>query len=380
VNASLPPAFDIQKFKAAGYYLNVHTPANQLGEIRGQLLSYAENIQPIFDANCIVCHEVNGIARTVQLFLTSDQSYSTLVNVNSTRGAGDIRVIPFDYETSVLYERTAGTGGFTGIARMPQSGVGLSAHDQNLIKSWIMMGAAKNGLFPPAVNAQFTRNALMNSGQTALIPVTIATGTARVVLDTVSTKLTGSAIVSGISPTNPVTAVELRDGIIGSSGTLFAALAETAPGSGVWTVPAGAPALDTAQRLAFRKAGFHILVTTTVNTTGELRGQLMSYAGNIQALFDTHCVICHTTVSDQFSDIVLTPAESYVRLVNQPATRPLSQPTGTRVIPFNATSSILYQRVSPTVPTYQMPFGGPYLSGQETDLIKVWIDMGAVND
>lgn len=384
--SSLPAGFDAQKFKGGGYYLNVHTPANPAGEIRGQLLSYAENIQPIFDANCTVCHSFVGAARTTFLFLTSEQSYSTLVNANATITPGDIRVIPFDYETSVLFERILGTGRFTGIDQMPRFGVSLSARDRDLIKSWIMMGAMKDGSAPSTLNATFTRNTFLTSGQTASSPpVTSATGTARVVLDTVSTKVSGTMIVSGISTTNAITAVELRDGLIGTSGALFAALEEISPGSGVWTVPASAPALLPAQRLAFRKAGFHILVSTTANTTGELRGQLMSYAGNIQPLFDKNCAMCHQVGgSAGFTNLWLNQGISWGRLVDQLATQPTTStfPTGTRVIPFNASSSELYKRASgiglPLV--YRMPPNGPFLSNPDTDMIKVWIDMGAAND
>lgn len=381
----VPPAgFDATKFKSGGYYLNVHTNANPNGEVRGQLISYSENIQPLFDTYCTGCHSFTGIARTTFLFLTSDQSYTGLVNMDTTQTTGDLRVIPFDHETSVLYERISGTGGFTGPAQMPQFGVTLSNRDQNLIKSWIMMGATNDGTAAPAQYAQFTRNAALTSGQTLSAPVTTGTGTARAVLDTISSRLTGTVVISGL--TNTVTTVELRSGIIGTSGSLFAQLAETSAGSGIWTIPSGAPALPPSERLAFRKAGFHVVVNTAVNTNGEIRGQLMSYSGNIQPLFNNNCVVCHQIGGpSQFTNMWLNPGISYGLLVNVPATQPTlsTVPTGTRVVPFDSAGSVLYQRdsgIGLPLGATRMPPGGPFLPGSDTDMIKVWIDMGAAND
>jgi hypothetical protein len=139
-SATLPPAFDIERFKAAGYYVNVHTsPTYTGGEIRGQLMSYADNIQPIFNFHCIGCHQSGGQATGTGLFLTSGESYGRLVSQASTASTpAGTRVIPFNADQSILYKRISGA---TVGAQMPLGGPLLSSHDKDLIHTWIDMGA-----------------------------------------------------------------------------------------------------------------------------------------------------------------------------------------------------------------------------------------------
>lgn len=142
VTPTYPAQFDVDRFKAAGYFINVHTTANPAGEIRGQLMSYADNIQPLFDQYCVDCHNSNGQAANTGLFLNTVDSYRLLVNQPATSStATGIRVTPLDPTHSVLYERISGAGLPAGAAQMPLLKPPLSAHDQNLIKSWIDMGA-----------------------------------------------------------------------------------------------------------------------------------------------------------------------------------------------------------------------------------------------
>ena len=140
---SLPPNTSLTdpqlaRFKAGGYYVNAHTaPPNNGGIIRGQLISFANNIQPIFTAKCVGCHVAGGSA---PMSLVAGASIASLVNRPGTVAAGT-RVIPGDSTNSVLYKKISGT---TAGPQMPTNNTQLGANDQNLIKVWIDMGAANN--------------------------------------------------------------------------------------------------------------------------------------------------------------------------------------------------------------------------------------------
>jgi hypothetical protein len=122
-------------FIAGGLYVAVDT--TDLGltreEIRGQIQTYKDNVQPLFSSRCVKCHNT-GIA------LTPGQSWTSLVNVTATQSAGTL-VIPGDSANSVLYNRLTGNG-FPPPSRMPKDGPPfLTTNETSIIKSWIAMGA-----------------------------------------------------------------------------------------------------------------------------------------------------------------------------------------------------------------------------------------------
>lgn len=130
----------VARFKAGGYYVNAHTSTNAPGVIRGQLISFTDNIQTIFTASCALsaCHAPGGIA---PMSLLAGASIGNLVNVNSVASTpSGIRVIAGNSTSSVLFNRINGTITPT----MPLNRPPLAAIEQNLIKVWIDMGANNN--------------------------------------------------------------------------------------------------------------------------------------------------------------------------------------------------------------------------------------------
>jgi len=386
-------AAQIAKFKAAGFYVNVHTTTNPNGEIRGQLMSFTEDIQPIFTANCEACHFSGGRAGFTGLFLRPADSYGTLVNKPAVQSTG-MRVLPFDADNSVLYQRTAGIG-FASIVgeRMPLEAPALSQHNQDLIKTWITMGAmddngvAQTPQTPPT--RTYTRQAFLNSAQTGTTVASSITGSGTFVLDTATKKVSGTMVVTG-TPSSAITVAHLHDGFVGVDGPPIVTL--TSADSVTWTVLAGTDVLTDAQMNKLIAGGFYVNVHTTAVASGEIRGQLMSYAENVQTIFNGRCVFCHVVGGPAaFTGLLLTPLDSHGLLFNQLATQPsattaiLIPPTaiGTRVIPFNSTDSVLYKRII-AAPGYegsrQMPASATPLSTNDMNLIKIWIDMGALNN
>jgi len=106
------------------------------------LVSFANDIQPIFTSNCAVtgCHVSGGSA---PFTLNAGASYAQLVNQNATVGPcqGQRRVIPNDPANSVLVKRLEGS---TCGNRMPLGGSPLPAASIQLIRDWISQGALNN--------------------------------------------------------------------------------------------------------------------------------------------------------------------------------------------------------------------------------------------
>ena len=101
-------------------------------------VSYANDIQPLFDASCTGCHGQGGQGG---LDLRAGSSRDYLVGVVSpTHGAP--RVAPGDPAGSVLYDTLVGAGTYGQV--MPPSGSGFSAGDLELVRSWIADGAIDN--------------------------------------------------------------------------------------------------------------------------------------------------------------------------------------------------------------------------------------------
>jgi hypothetical protein len=96
-------------------------------------VSFATQIQPIFNANCVTaCHSPGGISSFMNL--TAGNSFAALVQ------SVPPRVIAGSSATSLLYQRVTGAA----LPQMPLGGTPLSAADQTLIKNWIDQGAANN--------------------------------------------------------------------------------------------------------------------------------------------------------------------------------------------------------------------------------------------
>jgi len=112
------------------------------GGSSGQTVSFANDIQPIFNASCAVsgCHVQP--APKAGLVLAAGGSYANLVGVTSQNYSPAQRIVSGDPSTSVLYNKISNTGQFGG--KMPPSGIGLSAQQIELIRLWILEGAADN--------------------------------------------------------------------------------------------------------------------------------------------------------------------------------------------------------------------------------------------
>ncbi len=109
------------------------------------MVSFAGQIQPIFDARCTVCHQAGGLADIlgITLRLVPGESYNGLVNQPSSQRADLTRVVPGDSTSSLLFLKVSSNTPPVG-SRMPLFGAALSQAEIDLIRDWIDQGAQDN--------------------------------------------------------------------------------------------------------------------------------------------------------------------------------------------------------------------------------------------
>ncbi|KAF0217009.1 MAG: hypothetical protein FD174_3458 [Geobacteraceae bacterium] len=96
-------------------------------------------------------------------------------------------------------------------------------------------------------------------------------GNGRVTLDPATNVLTGSFTTTSVAN---ATFAHIHDGNFGVAGPVVVPLTQSPVGSGIWVVPAGT-ILTTPQVARLRAGGYYVNIHTTLNPTGEIRGQLI---------------------------------------------------------------------------------------------------------
>lgn len=111
-------------------------------------------------------------------------------------------------------------------------------------------------------------------------------------------------------------------------------------------------------------------------------GGTVSFRDQIRPIFDTHCAGCHSAggLADQSGIALrLTAAVSYDLLVDRMSVQDASL---TLVVPGNAAASFLFQKVNSDTPAVgsRMPLARAALADADVELIRLWIDEGALNN
>ena len=132
--------------------------------------------------------------------------------------------------------------------------------------------------------------------------------------------------------------------------------------------------------LIFAGIGNNTGCPTTV--TPPDNGGMVSFSSQIQPLLTIECGGCHSENggADLAGIVLRLMADvSYDLMVNQPS---IQNSSLTLVIPGNSADSLVYQKVISDTPPVgeRMPLFAPNLTQSQTDLIKNWIDQGALNN
>lgn len=144
---------------------------------------------------------------------------------------------------------------------------------------------------------------------------------------------------------------------------------------------------------------FLFLILTGCSGDGEgldengnpMSDQPVGFAAQIQPIFNTNCIRCHqsggigfnATGGSQNNGLDLTQNHSHAKLVNQHTFEAPDTSPRWRVLPGEPDSSYIVQKISSSSPKFgnRMPLDGPpYLSQDEINLIRQWIENGALNN
>jgi hypothetical protein len=102
--------------------------------------SYANDVQSIWTARCVTCHD--GTQPSVPLNLSAGVSHGALVNQPMVHSCSNTqRVVPGDPSASGLINKLLGTSCGT---RMPENASPLTDAEMVMIQSWIKRGALAN--------------------------------------------------------------------------------------------------------------------------------------------------------------------------------------------------------------------------------------------
>ncbi len=109
----------------------------------------------------------------------------------------------------------------------------------------------------------------------------------------------------------------------------------------------------------------------------------VNFAMDIQPIFDKRCGLCHRAggVAERLAGVTmhLTSGQSYQDTVNEPSSR---YSNWALVVPSDSSASLLYRKVYDIAPPdgSRMPFFQLPVSNEEIELIRNWIDSGALNN
>ena len=142
---------DVANFTAGSWYINVITPEDATGAIRGQITIPAAPTTPtltelqttIFTPICSGCHDGVGNMLPGGLNLTAGGPFNAMVNQPTIEQPTLKFVDPGDPTDSYLVQKLLGSAGITG-ARMPLGGPYLDAATIAEVQAWITAGALNN--------------------------------------------------------------------------------------------------------------------------------------------------------------------------------------------------------------------------------------------
>ena len=145
-------AADVGNYTANKWYVNVVTPADPSGALRGQIDATAApppaaatltQLKTTAFAVCASCHTGGGAALPSSMDLHPAQIYASIVGVASVEQPALKRVAPGDAANSYVVQKLEGAATITG-ARMPFGGPYLDQATIDQVKAWINAGAQNN--------------------------------------------------------------------------------------------------------------------------------------------------------------------------------------------------------------------------------------------
>ena len=104
-------------------------------------VSFEADVQPIFDENCVTCHQSSGAPQG--LVLEDGQSWGSLLHGRSAESKLAL-VVPGNPDESYLFHKLAGTQARTGSGAQMPPGDPLAPDKVAIVQRWIAAGALNN--------------------------------------------------------------------------------------------------------------------------------------------------------------------------------------------------------------------------------------------
>jgi hypothetical protein len=144
-------ASDLGNFNANKLYVNVKTPADPNGALRGQINASSTppaaptltQLKSSAFSVCGGCHTGGGTSLPASMDLTPSHIYASIVSVASVEQPALQRVKPGDPNNSYVVQKLEGAATIT-FARMPLGGPYLDQATIDQVRAWITAGAANN--------------------------------------------------------------------------------------------------------------------------------------------------------------------------------------------------------------------------------------------
>lgn len=318
------------RLSSGALYFSVQSSSFPDGEIRGQLN------QQIRFASLLGSSEVPPVA-------TSGSAVGLLAVTQSTaQFSGFVKVagLTSTIRSVALHIGAAGTNG-VGITFLQNRGNGLWSIPANTVLSSAQVASFNNGELYYNIHTDTNIGGEVR-GQLTRATVRIGTATldgAREV-PAVTTTATGTGILAWNSVTGLASGSVSSDKVTGTAAQLQSGTATT--------------------------LGPAVISLTTSTPVSVAPSAGISFALDILPIFNVRCsgVACHT--AGGIAPMSLEPSVAYVNI-------------STRVVPGNALASTLYQRLTGAI-LPQMPLVGGPLNTASLDLVRNWIDRGALNN
>jgi FixJ family two-component response regulator len=276
-NAEVLDATRIAALDAGELYLNLHTPANPGGELRGQLAP--ADVRVLFTA-LSGTQEVPSVATagTGLAAITINTAASTIqAHVNSGNGLVAVAAHLHDWfagtNGAVLIPLAQDVGNadhwFATDAALDADGlIALNAGRLyvNLHTAANPGGELRGQILPSTVQLAF--NSLASAQEVPAV-ISAATGTVATTFNAVTGTINVRVSTTGVSD---AVAAHVHDGFAGTNGGVLVPLTQDATDVDSWS--ANEAALDASGVAAFQAGSLYINVHTPANPGGELRGQV----------------------------------------------------------------------------------------------------------